>query len=211
MMPDGPVSTTVSLMYAPRRESYTEPNENLGRWILGGAVLVALAVGAWFWQKRRSEEAEAPPPVTQPARAVEPRIQHPIETLPNIDPNLPAAQQVAALIGLPRFESLFVPDDFVRKVVATVDNLTRQDIAVRMNPAKPPAGEFIVARTGDTIVLGAANFARYEPWIELIDSLDPDAAAALYKRLYPQFQEAYEQLGNPDGYFNDRVIQVIDH
>ena len=37
------------------------------------------------------------------------------------------------------------------------------------------------------------------------------ATAALYRRLYPQFQKAYEDLGNPEGYFNDRVIEVIDH
>ncbi len=49
------------------------------------------------------------------------------------------------------------------------------------------------------------------PWVELVDSLDADATVALYKRLYPQFQAAYENLGNPDSYFNDRVIEVIDH
>ncbi|MDH3265612.1 MAG: DUF3014 domain-containing protein, partial [Gammaproteobacteria bacterium] len=27
----------------------------------------------------------------------------------------------------------------------------------------------------------------------------------------PAFQKAYVRLGYPDGYFNDRVIEVIDH
>ncbi|MGH8196717.1 MAG: DUF3014 domain-containing protein [Steroidobacteraceae bacterium] len=197
-------------MYAPKRETYTESDEKLGRWILGGVVLVALAVGAWYWQKRQAAEPEEPV-VPQPAAAVEPQIRNPIDTPEDIDPNLAASEQVATLIGTPRFEAMFVPDDFVRNVVATVDNLARQDIAVRMNPAKPPAGEFVTAGKGDAIVLGAANFARYTPWIDLVDSLDADATAALYRRLYPQFQSAYEQLGNPDGYFNDRVIEVIDH
>jgi hypothetical protein len=80
-----------------------------------------------------------------------------------------------------------------------------------MNPAKPPAGKFTTAGEGDAIVLGAANYARYAPWIELVDSLDAQATVALYKRLYPQFQAAYENLGNPDAYFNDRVVEVIDH
>jgi hypothetical protein len=115
------------------------------------------------------------------------------------------------LIGTPRFEAMFIPGDFVKKVVATVDNLARPDVAARMNPAKPPAGKFVTAGGGDNVVLGAANFARYSGWIELVDSLDADATAALYRRLYPQFQKAYEELGNPDGYFNDRVIEVIDH
>jgi hypothetical protein len=80
-----------------------------------------------------------------------------------------------------------------------------------MNPAKPLAGAFATAGEGDSLVLGAANFARYATWVELVDSLDADATAALYKRLYPQFQAAYENLGNPDSYFNDRVVEVIDH
>jgi hypothetical protein len=33
----------------------------------------------------------------------------------------------------------------------------------------------------------------------------------LYKRFYPLFQEAYIDLGYPQRYFNDRVIEVIDH
>jgi hypothetical protein len=96
-------------------------------------------------------------------------------------------------------------------LVATVDSLARGDVAARLNPAQPVAGDFVTAGEGDAVVLGAANFARYSTWVELVDSLDADATAALYRRLYPQFQKAYEDLGNPDGYFNDRVIEVIDH
>jgi hypothetical protein len=151
-------------MFGEKREFETPRDENLGRWIIGGAVVVALAIGAWFWLKRE-----------------------------------------------PRFESHFMPDDFVKKMVATIDSLARSDVAARMNPAKPPAGKFTTAGEGDAIVLGAANYARYAPWIELVDSLDAQATVALYKRLYPQFQAAYENLGNPDAYFNDRVVEVIDH
>ena len=34
---------------------------------------------------------------------------------------------------------------------------------------------------------------------------------ATYAGLYPLFQEAYEELGYPGRYFNDRLIEVIDH
>jgi hypothetical protein len=196
-------------MYAPKRDQSTGTDEKLGRWILGGVLLLAIGAGVWYWQKRQAGEPETPP--AAPPVAAKPAIQNPIEPIENIDPNLAASEQVATLIGTPRFEAMFIPDDFVKKVVATVDNLARPDVAARMNPAKPPTGDFVVAGADENLVLGAANFARYAPWIELVDSLDADATAALYRRLYPQFQSAYEQLGNPDSYFNDRVIEVIDH
>jgi hypothetical protein len=209
MMPQVPVSTRVSPMYAEKREQPTSSDENLGRWILGGVVLLAVAAGAWYWLKRGTGEPEAP--AAPPPAAAQPAIRNPIVAPDDIDPNLSATEQVATLIGTPRFEAMFVPEDFVRKMVATVDGLARQDVAQRMNPAKPPAGEFVTSGSGDSVVLGAANFARYALWVELVESLDADATAALYKRLYPQFQKAYEDLGNPDGYFNDRAIEVIDH
>lgn len=196
-------------MYAEKRDSDTPPDENLGRWILGGVIVLALVAGAWYWLKRAPETPEAPP--APPPVAAEPAIRNPIVAPDDIDPNLSATEQVATLVGTPHFEALFVPDDFVKKLVATVDSLARSDVAARMNPAKPPGGEFVTAGEGEALVLGAANFARYAPWIELVDALDADEAAALYKRLYPQFQAAYENLGNPDKYFNDRVIEVIDH
>jgi hypothetical protein len=197
-------------MYAEKRDTPGGYDENRGRWILGGIVLIALAAGAWYWVSQRGVKDEAPAGAPPPAKA-EPAIRNPIVAEDEIDPNLSATEQVSTLIGTPRFEALLVPDDFVRKVVATVDSLARQDVPQRMSPAKPLGGTFVTAGEGDKVILGAANFARYTTWIELVDSLDPDATAALYKRLYPQFQKAYEDLGNPDGYFNDRVVEVIDH
>ena len=196
-------------MFAEKRELPPEADERLGRWILGGLVLIALGAGAWYWQKRQSAEPETVAADT--VSADEPRIQNPIETPAGTDPALSAADQVAALVGADRFTAKFVPDDFVRNIVAVIDNLARPKVASRMNPAKPPEGAFVTTGTEGNVVLGAANFARYTAWVDLVDSLDPDATVELYRRLYPQFQSAYENLGNPDRYFNDRVIEVIDH
>jgi len=32
----------------------------------------------------------------------------------------------------------------------------------------------------------------------------------VYLRFYPLFQQAYQDLGYPNGYFNDRLVKVID-
>ena len=41
--------------------------------------------------------------------------------------------------------------------------------------------------------------------------MDTQRLIATYTRYYPLFQEAYESLGHPPQYFNDRLIEVIDH
>lgn len=198
-------------MYAEKREMPPpDADERLGRWILGGVALVALGFGAWYWFKREAARPETATVAEEPV-ATTSEIRNPIESPENDGGAGTAAERIAALVGPERFAAMFIPEDFVRNVVATVDNLPRQKVASRIVPAKPPTGEFAVVGGEGHRVLGAANYARYAPWIELVDSLDPDAAVDLYRRLYPQFQSAYEKLGNPDAYFNDRVIDVIDH
>jgi len=44
----------------------------------------------------------------------------------------------------------------------------------------------------------------------LVKAVDAAKLAAVYRRLYPLFQQAYRDLGFPKGYFNDRVVIAID-
>jgi len=46
--------------------------------------------------------------------------------------------------------------------------------------------------------------------VRLAQSLDAKRVAALYLRFYPLFQQAYEDLGYPGRYFNDRLVEAID-
>ncbi len=199
-------------MYAEKRDlPPADPDERLGRWILGGVVVIAIGFGAWYWLRNKASEPEPATVAEEPVATDEPAAKNPIESPADDGSARTPAERIAALVGPERFAAMFIPDDLVRNLVATVDNLPRPKIATRILPAKPPAGAFVtVGKEGD-VVLGAANYARYTPWIELVDSLDADAVVDLYRRLYPQLQSAYESLGNPDGHFNDRVIAVIDH
>jgi Protein of unknown function (DUF3014) len=48
-------------------------------------------------------------------------------------------------------------------------------------------------------------------YMQLATGIDSTKLVALYIRFYPLFQQAYEDLGYPKAYFNDRVVEVIDH
>jgi hypothetical protein len=80
-----------------------------------------------------------------------------------------------------------------------------------MRPLKPTAGEAAVTTSGDTITLSAENSARYAAFMKLVQGTDTKQLGSLYIRYYPLFQQAYEDLGYPGQYFNDRLVEVIDH
>jgi hypothetical protein len=70
-----------------------------------------------------------------------------------------------------------------------------------------------VVAEGDngTFYLSPENYARYDSLVNMVSGANADELEATYRRFYPLMQEAFGQLGYPDGYFNDRVIAVIDH
>lgn len=108
---------------------------------------------------------------------------------------------------------LLVDKALIEKVVATIDNLPRSQVAERIRPAGAPPGDFEVldGEDEDTFVLGPDNYARYDAIANQLADADPDRVVETYRRFYPLLQEAYVGLGYPGKYFNDRVVEVIDH
>ena len=104
-----------------------------------------------------------------------------------------------------------VATGLVRRIVVTVDNLTRKKAPQRMWPVKPTADKFLTSGAGDAVYISPDNARRYEPFLKVMESVDAGKLAALYVRFYPLFQQAYRELGYPKGYFNDRLVEVIDH
>lgn len=173
-----------------------------------GAVLRAHAS-----EGRGTAGGEAPPaPVS-----TEPPIRNPIESetdankpLPTLGESDPALKESIGGVFGRTLDPFLVPQNLVRHFVVTVDNLPRKKTAVQLWPVKPTTGQLATSGSEET-TLSADNYARYAPIIKIVQTADPVQLAAMYKRYYPLFQEAYVDLGYPDGYFNDRLVEVIDH
>ncbi|MDE2089604.1 MAG: DUF3014 domain-containing protein, partial [Gammaproteobacteria bacterium] len=99
----------------------------------------------------------------------------------------------------------------VHHVAATIDNLPRKQVSQRLMPVKSPPGHFLVTREGKTIYIDPNNYRRYTPYVRLIEAVSAKQLVTVYAYFYPLFQQAYEHLGYPHGYFNDRLIEVIDN
>jgi hypothetical protein len=184
------------------------------------AIVAALAAGAWWWRTQQPSEppvAVAPPaapasaPVAAAPAASEPAIRYPVEppaAAPLAADELPAA--LATLLGRKAVSTFFQTDDFARRFVATVDNLGRAHAPAIVWPVTPTAGRFTVEEADGSTAIAADNSSRYTPFVLLVETVDTGRAVELYVRMYPLLQQAYEALGYPGKYFNDRLVQVID-
>ena len=189
----------------------------LARILAIAAALAAIGAATWYLWPR-----DLPPP--PPAQAVAPPAPpkaagplHPVETVP--EQPLPALKEsdpalleaLARLLGSRTLQMFFDLEGIVFDIVATVDNLPRESYATRMNPVKPIAGAFQASGYEATLAISPANAARYAAFVQMAEAVNAAQAVAMYRRFYPLFQQAYVELGYPGGYFNDRLMEVIDH
>jgi hypothetical protein len=187
-------------------------------WIGGGVALVCVAAVLLFWWFSRTDTGEVAPIATAVPPAAAPAIQNPVpaqamapEALPALDASDPPLHTaLTALGGAQGLDALLRPEMLVRHIVVTVDNLPRKRVAVELRPVRAVPGHFGVAGDEQASTLDPANYARYAPYVKLVQQIDLQQFAALYFHFYPLFQQAYQNLGYPSGYFNDRLIVAID-
>jgi hypothetical protein len=195
------------------------------RTIVYSAAAAAVVVGGgalyYFKVMKSGAPAEVKAPVAQaPAKSevVPEQEHHPLPPVADTRPlpplnqsDAPIAEDLSNAFGKKTIDQLLVPEQVIRHIVVTVDNLPRTKVAEQMRPLKATGGDTVTVANGDTITLSADNYARYAPLIRIVQSSNTQQLGALYLRYYPLFQEAYEDLGYPGQYFNDRLVQVIDH
>ena len=192
------------------------------------AAVVAGAVALYLYAHRGPAHttplASAPEvqsvPADSPVPASTPLIEHPVPlaSAPG-EPPAPALDQsdqpfhaaLAALPGAQGLERLLVPDNLIRHIVVTVDNLSKKKVAVEQRPFKPTGGQFMVLANGDQLIIDPQNYTRYQPFIEMVKATDPQKVVQVYYHFYPLFQAAFDDLGYQNGYFNDHLIGLIDH
>jgi hypothetical protein len=209
------------------RPYYLKRERSSRAWPLWIAA-IALTAGGIAYCYQHLLEPQAPPSdaavaassPAAPAPAAEPATRYRLaEAPPEAAASLPSLERsdsmlrdsLAGLMGRRAFEDFVLPDRLVRRIVATVDNLPRRTAPRRMIPLNPVPGGFVTAgaREGEAS-MDPANFDRYAPYVRVLEAVDVRALVKLYVAAYPLFQRAYEELGYPGEYFNDRLLDAID-
>lgn len=194
------------------------------RALLTVAIVAAITVVAvlWWTQFRPAPQVPAAPAAPAAASAsgspntaavpAGPAIQYPVEATAEAPPLAAAGigEALTDLLGRKALITFFELNDFPRRFVATVDNLGRSYAPPMLWPIHPTPDRFTVEETGSGPIISADNSLRYTPLVLLAESVNTAQAVDVYLRLYPLLQRAYEELGYPKRYFNDRLIEVIN-
>jgi len=148
-----------------------------------------------------------------------PLQEQPLEDAVEVDPipALPALDQSdtevkAALLAMkwaPGLASLFVTEDMIRRFVVYVDNIAQGTLPKNQPIFQPLSSKFAVVRQNGVIQLDEQNFKRYEPYLQLLESISVTELKQVFEKYYPLMQQAYAELGYPDAQFRDRLQQAI--
>jgi hypothetical protein len=193
-------------------------------WVALALAIVALAAGGWWYQRSQAptpppEQQALPVPQPEPVAAASAPVPAPAASVaPLPEPKLAegpldeagVGAALAALVGSQAVRSLLISDDFVRRFVVTIDNLGREQAPSRLWPVQPTPGRFQVIERDGRSYADPDNAARYTPWVLMTEQVDPVAAVAVYGRMLPLLQQAYEELGYPGQRFHTRLMTVID-
>lgn len=135
-----------------------------------------------------------------------------------------AQGSLAGVVGQANAMQYFASEALIARAVATVDALGSRQVPGNIQAVAGPEGGYaaqpdpdppteIRNEQGDLMpqyLSDPANHRRYYPFVEMFMAIDAEQFAALYRRNYPLFQQAWRELGYTDGTFGDRMEEVID-
>lgn len=189
---------------------------------LGLAAVLALLAIAYFMlrdrlglppgptaspQETRSEAPPAPP-TPEPEAAEAPAPEAPVEPAPTPTPTPvpkielpplgrsdPFIREQIEPFGLP---ALWVrQNDLVQRFAVLVDAATRGEWPYRPLRFLEPPGPFRVVERDGRLYADPANPRRFDRYLDLLESIEPAAAARVLVTINPLFEAALAGLGRP--------------
>lgn len=203
------------------RDTGSVPRSPSGQWRVWGVTAVALiivaALAAFFVMRPSSgpSTTAGDPAASDRAKNASPSRQ-PLG--PNVEPReLPPLDLTDALVrelvgGLssrPELATWLATDGLIRNFVASVDAIANGATPSAQLRRLAPARPFAVNARGGGAMIDPRSYERFDGIAATVDALDADGLARAYATLRPRLQEAYRELGYPEGNVDAAVERAI--
>lgn len=192
------------------------PDEPRLGWRVLLVVLLVVAVGYLVWSLVQKPEKPAPDVKVQTeqqkAEAEKPLTPEPGEDidLPELGQTDPIVRQlVGGLSSHPKVAAWLTTDQLIRNFATVVVNIANGRSPSRQLGTVRPTGEFVAREEGEMAHIDPQSYRRYDEYADAIGALDAQGTARLYSTLKPRIQDAYRELGYPEGDFDQAMERAM--
>lgn len=183
-------------------------------------VLVAAAAGVWMTLRRNARPvpetsaqgrvAPVPGLAAAPRGGLGPSVE-PID-LPPLDLTDPVVRELLRqLSARPELAAWLASDDLIRNLVVSIENVAAGKTPARHLRPLQPSGAFRAEARGETVTIDPRSYSRYDGLADTLESIDPARLAQTYSLLKPRMQDAYRELGHPEGDIDAVTERAIVH
>jgi hypothetical protein len=191
---------------------FDAPRRSPQRWVIAGALIVIAGAGLALWWMSRSQPRTGMPTPTQATDVAvgSTRPKRQPMNLPSLDASdVLLRELVAALARHPLVARFLATDEIVRNSVLAVEQIgAGKTPAVPLKVWRPESRLAIVGTASGR--LDSRTYARWDSAVASLVSIEPRDAAQLYVNLKPLFDDAYRELGHPNGDFDQSIARAID-
>lgn len=191
----------------PRR--VREASSSTARWLIVGAgLVVAGSLLALWWLSRAQPPTVIPAPATvsDPSQAERRPPRQPLELPPLAGSDDMLRELVRQLSRDPLLGRLLGTRELVRTMtLAVVQVGDGRTPAASLAPLRPS----IRLETGASGTVQPASYERWESAVRALQSIPAREAAQVYVNVKQLFDEAYRELGYPQGDFDVALVKAI--
>lgn len=116
---------------------------------------------------------------------------------------------VSALSSHPKVAAWLTTDQLIRNFAVVVLNISNGRSPAQHLGTVRPTGDFIADEEGEAARIHPRSYRRYDEFADAVGALDAEGTARLYATLKPRIQDAYRELGDPEGDFDRTMERAI--
>jgi len=152
-------------------------------------------------------EPRPPRPLPDPVQAAGPAP----EPLPPLEESDPFVREQLEPFSLP--SEWVAQQGLLRRLAVLVDNATRGELPHRQLRFLRLEEPFEVVERDGALYAALDNGDRFDPHLDLLEAIDPAAAARLLLRVEPLLEKAFEEIGrsvDPIGSIREGIGRVVE-